>query len=323
MTRSSPRADGQIHLIALDAIDAAAIPRDRTAPDPAAFDELVFSIVRGGLRMPIELFGLTTDDGAPAYGLISGHRRLSAFRHLRDLRKGADFTEIPALLRNPGDTATILAAMVEENEIRASLSPWERAAIAVTARDRGIFPGIEAAIDALYPTSTRQKRAKLRNIAFLVDETDGLLRDPHSLSEAALLRLHAAWSRGFDALITTALNESSRKDAGSQWQILRPILAEAEAAESESYPVRERLPDRPRRLSRFSKPDLQRTKPRGGVLEPGTISRNQPVCVEMRFRDVDSNVIFHDLRCPMLVVQGAGAAAYPFRPHAKTAVDHT
>ena len=102
--------------------------------------------------------------------------------------------------------------------------------------------------------STRPRRArnapKLRNIAFLVDETDGLLRDPHSLSEAALLRLHGAWSRGFDALITTALNESSRKDAGSQWQILRPILAEAEAPEAESYPVRERLPGRPRRLSR-------------------------------------------------------------------------
>lgn len=250
MTHATPKADGQIHLIPLDAIDADAIPRDRTAPDQAAFDELVFSISRGGLRMPVELFGLDTGDGAPAYGLISGYRRLGAFRHLREMRKGADFTAIPALLRNPDDLAAALAAMVEENEIRRELSAWERAAIAVTACDRGIFPGVEAAIDALYPVASRQKRAKLRNIAFLVLETDGLLRDPHSLSENALLRIYTAWTNGFEGVITTALNESSRKDAGSQWQILRPILAEAEAPERDVYPAREQRPGRPRRLSR-------------------------------------------------------------------------
>ena len=36
----------QIRLIPLDAIDAEAMPRDRTAADPAAFDELVASIAR-------------------------------------------------------------------------------------------------------------------------------------------------------------------------------------------------------------------------------------------------------------------------------------
>lgn len=103
MTQTSPQADGQIHLMALDAIDADAIPRNRTATDPAAFEALVLSIARGGLRMPIELFRLAADSGAPAYGLISGHRRLSAFRHLNELRAGADFAAIPALLRNPYD----------------------------------------------------------------------------------------------------------------------------------------------------------------------------------------------------------------------------
>ena len=99
----------------------------------------MYSITLHGLRMPIELFGLTGDDPAkPAYGLISGHRRLAAFRHLRDLRKNGDFATIPALLRNPADIAEIYTAMVEENEIRRDLSPWERAAIAVTARDTGV-----------------------------------------------------------------------------------------------------------------------------------------------------------------------------------------
>ncbi|HMQ94315.1 MAG TPA: ParB/RepB/Spo0J family partition protein [Amaricoccus sp.] len=240
----------QIRLIPLDAIDAEAMPRDRTAADPAAFDELVASIARSGLRMPVELFGLEAEDAAaPAYGLISGHRRLAAFRHLRDMRGNGDFAAIPALLRNPGDIAAALAAMVEENEIRRDLSPWERAAIAVTARDRGIFATIEQAVDALYPAAARQKRAKLRNIAFLVHEADGVLRDPEQLSERQLLRLHAAWTTGFGEVIETALTETTRRDAAGQWELIRPILAEAEAPPP-AYTAPEIRPGRPRRLSR-------------------------------------------------------------------------
>ena len=246
----APTADGAIHAIPLYAIDAEAIARDRTATDPAAFDELVYSITLHGLRMPIELFGLTGDDPAkPAYGLISGHRRLAAYRHLRDLRKNGDFATIPALLRNPADIAEIYTAMVEENEIRRDLSPWERAAIAVTARDTGVFDTIEQAIDALYPVSTRQKRNRLRNIAFLVQETDGLLTDPEGLNQNRLLRLHAAWTTGYGEVIETALTETARRDAASQWEIIRPILAEAEAPQPE-YTARDRESGRPRRVSR-------------------------------------------------------------------------
>ncbi len=247
---AAPRADGAIHRIPLDQIDADALPRDRTAADPAAFDELLASIAASGLRMPVELFGLAGGDAdAPAYGLISGWRRLRAFRVLRETDRTGAFETIPALLRNPGDLATALSAMVEENEIRSPLSPWERAAIAVTARDRGIFASIEAAVDGLYPAALKQKRARLRNIAFLVHETDGILTDPEALSERQLLRLHAAWTRGFGPLIVAALTETSRRDAAHQWDLLRPILAEAEAPEPE-YTGAEIREGRPRRLSR-------------------------------------------------------------------------
>ena len=40
--------------------------------------------------------------------------------------------------------------MVEENEIRADLSPWERGRIAVTARDAGLFDTIAAAVERGY-----------------------------------------------------------------------------------------------------------------------------------------------------------------------------
>jgi ParB family chromosome partitioning protein len=139
--------------------------------------------------------------------------------------------------------------MVEENEIRRDLSPWERAAIAVTARDNRVFPTIEEAVDGLYPSATRQKRAKLRNIAFLVHETDGILTDPEGLTESSLLRLHAAWTTGYGEVIEVALAETSRRDAPSQWEIIRPILAEAEAPQP-VYTARDRAAGRPRRVGR-------------------------------------------------------------------------
>ncbi len=115
-----------VHQIPLTLIDAAALPRDRTTTDPTALAELTNSIARHGLRQPIELFA--TDDG---FALISGHRRLQAFRQLAANRP--EFATVPAFLRSPATLAEALAAMVEENDIRADISPWEQGRIIVTA----------------------------------------------------------------------------------------------------------------------------------------------------------------------------------------------
>src|SRR5919106_7042327 len=71
-----------IHLIPLDAIDEAALTRDRAALDPVAQSELSASIAVSGLRIPIEVFELAEPDGDRRYGLISGFRRLAALREL-------------------------------------------------------------------------------------------------------------------------------------------------------------------------------------------------------------------------------------------------
>ncbi len=89
-----------IQPIPTDAIDEAALARDRTAADPQALDELKQSIVASGLRMPIEVFELAEPDGPHRYGLISGFRRLAAFRALTAW--GLDgYTAIPAFVRAP------------------------------------------------------------------------------------------------------------------------------------------------------------------------------------------------------------------------------
>ena len=122
----------EIHLIPLAEIDEAALTRDRTAPDEAALTELRSSIAVSGLRMPIEVFELDEPDGPHRYGLISGFRRLAAVRALAEIAYDkARYQAIPAFIREPKSAEDVYVQMVEENAIRAEVSPWEQAMVAV------------------------------------------------------------------------------------------------------------------------------------------------------------------------------------------------
>ena len=122
--------------------------------------------------------------------------------------------------------AEALAAMIEENEIRESLSPWERGRIALVAHRQEIFGTIEEAVAKLYPAANKVKRSRLRTLAHLADELDGFLTAPERLSLRQALRIAAALSAGFGDVIRTALEESRLDDPQTQWQLLLPILAE-------------------------------------------------------------------------------------------------
>lgn len=170
----------EIHLIPLDAIDPEALARDRATTDEDALAELQSSIATNGLRMPIEIFAIKNAPGR--YALISGHRRLTVFRRLQALGANPEkFATIPAFIRHPASIEAAFAAMVEENEIRAGLSPFERGLIAVTARNQGAFASIEDAVDGLYPNASRSKRTRLRAMAFLAEEMDGQFAAPEKL----------------------------------------------------------------------------------------------------------------------------------------------
>ena len=92
--------------------------------------------------------------------------------------------------------------MVEENAIRADVSPWEQALLAVRARDGGYFDTVDAAIDGLYRSLSRDRRYRMRTLADLVEELYGLLTAPETLSLRRLLRLAAANARGYGELMT-------------------------------------------------------------------------------------------------------------------------
>jgi len=234
-----------IQRIPLAEIDETQLIRDRTVLDAEAQAELRHSLLSSGLRSPIEVYALGTPKPPHRYGLISGFRRLAAFRELRDyLGEASDFATIPAFVRTPQDRVAAVVAMVEENEIRADISPWERGALVVRAVDDGLFETIEAAVDGLYPAADRNKRTRLRAFARLVVELSGALADPHTLSARQVLRLEAACRAGFTDVFRAALRGRPR-DPGSQWQALLPLLTEAETPRPDTAaPAR---PGRPRR----------------------------------------------------------------------------
>jgi len=120
--------------IPTDAINADAMIRDRAVIDADELSELRISIRASGLRLPIEVY--ETEDG---FALLSGYRRLLAVRELHDIYDEPQYKKIKAIVRPKADIATSFSAMVEENEIRANLSHYERGRIAVIAAQQQAF----------------------------------------------------------------------------------------------------------------------------------------------------------------------------------------
>ncbi|GAA6194489.1 ParB N-terminal domain-containing protein [Phaeobacter sp. NW0010-22] len=203
--------------IPLDQIEADFIRRDRMTEDEEAMQELVISLRANGLRTPIEV--TPTPEG---FGLISGYRRLMAFRQLAIT--DPMFADIPAFVRDAGAGATAYVSMVEENEMRSNLSHYERGRIAVLAAGQGVFPSVEAAVDVLFAAASKAKRSKVRSFAMVHEALGDLLRFPVSLSEKAGLQLATALRDGAQSRLRDALDGSDASDAKSEWKVLDTAL---------------------------------------------------------------------------------------------------
>lgn len=229
-------------------IDATALPRDRSAPDPVALAELRASVLKNGIRMPLEVFENLNPNAPAPYGLISGLRRLTV---ARELHAGglAAFATVPARICAPASLPAALMRMVEENDIRAEIAPWDKARIALDCVYAGHFDTVDAAIEGLYPAADRQRRARLRAICTVAEEFGSALCDPHCLSQRQLLRLAAACRGGFTDLMLGALAEARCPDIAAQLKLPDTILLEAEAEARHPAPPDPR-PGRPRRFIR-------------------------------------------------------------------------
>ena len=223
------QADGRIITdLPLSAITADALVRDRTVIDTQEMDELKASIRAHGLRLPIEVF--SRREGSTAYALLSGYRRLRAFTELY-AETGVDrYKAIPCLIRDPDALGGGFVAMVEENEIRASLSHYERGRIAVIAAQRGAFADTEAAVAALFHAASKAKRSKIRSFAVIFEELGDLLSHAESLKERDGLRLATALRAGAAPALRAALEAAQASSAQAEWAALAAVLAESEKA---------------------------------------------------------------------------------------------
>ncbi|MFN4100820.1 MAG: ParB/RepB/Spo0J family partition protein [Pararhodobacter sp.] len=177
-----------VQALPLDAVDENWLVRDRLSLDNEEMADLVESIRERGQQVPVEVVSLPEG----RFGLISGWRRLRALKVLREGRDGERFAHVLALLRRPAGAAEAYRAMVEENEIRANLSYYERARIAARAAEAGAFADARAAVTALFAAGSRAKRSKIVSFLTLVEALDDRLHFAGAIPERLGLQLAKA-----------------------------------------------------------------------------------------------------------------------------------
>lgn len=214
--------------IPLDQIDEGAMIRDRMAMDDGQMEELRASIAAHGLRLPIEVFELEAEGQEPRYSLLSGYRRLQAIRTLFDLTRAEEHSHIRALIRPRVEADAAFVAMVEENEVREELSPFERGRIAVIAANQGAFANTEDAVNKLFATGSKAKRSKVRSFAMIFEELGDMLRFPEALTERRGLRLATALRDGAEPRLRQALSTGHCHDAEQEWQLIESVIASEE-----------------------------------------------------------------------------------------------
>lgn len=227
---SNARAEGRfVQALPLDQVDAGWLVRDRVSVDAEALASLTESLRAHGQRMAIEVVdhgGAGGAGTAPRYGLISGWRRLSALRALHAETGEARFGTVLAVLRRPETAGDAYVAMVEENEIRAGLSYYERARIAAKAVEAGVFPTPKLALQRLYASASRARRSKIGSFLSLYSALGDSLRFPEAIPErlglALAMRLEA--EPAFAAKLAVDLTQAAPADPVAEMGALNAAL---------------------------------------------------------------------------------------------------
>ena len=209
---SSAEAEGRmVRKLPIDKIDLRHLNRDRMVLDAEEMDTLKASIAARGQQTPVEVLQLP----AQRFGLISGLRRLEALKALGE-------AEVLAFVRKPESAGDSYVAMVEENEIRAALSFYERANIAVQAVGSGVYPTPQMAVKVLFASVSSAKRSKILRFVVLRQSLDKALRFPAAIPEKLGLALANAIEA--DPKVATRIKDALRKsppvDAAAERRVL-------------------------------------------------------------------------------------------------------
>lgn len=286
------RADGRmIEALPLEAVDEGYLVRDRMVQDEEEMAALMDSIRARGQQTAIEVVPLP---GGGRYGLVSGWRRLTALKRLQEEEGGARFASVLARIVSPETAQAAYVAMVEENEIRANLSFYERARIVVQALREGVYPTRRAALQGLFGSTTRSRRSKIGSFMALVEAFDGDLKHPTAISEKLGLALVRELVRdpGFADRVRGLLQRRPERTASEEVQILVSTLRPPEAAGEEKADSGAVEPPKAERPATGAAPDVAREHVAPGITVSFYPSRGK---IELSGPKVDEGLL-SDLR---------------------------
>lgn len=198
----------------LEAISIEHLQRDRMVLDPEELDMLKASLLERGQQTPVEV--VRTGN---AYGLISGLRRIVALKAIGE-------THVLALVRKPDTAAEAYRAMVEENEIRADLSFYERAHIAALCAEKGVYASPREAVSGLFAHAPGPKRSKILKFIVICEALGDVLRFPAAIPEKLGLKLATALEadRRLAGRISGQLRRADLPDAAAERRVLERVL---------------------------------------------------------------------------------------------------
>lgn len=223
----SARSSGRlVQSLPLEAITEDHLVRDRITLDADEMEVLKSSLRARGQQTPIEV--VEQPDG---FGLISGWRRLHALRALHAETGEARFATIEALIKPIETVSDSYVAMVEENEIRAPLSFYERAHLACEAVRLGVYPSAAVAVKTLFANAPAARRSKILSFVKLHEGLGAVLRFPQAVPEKVGLALVSALEaeRGFARRLTGLLEAAAPESAEAERAVLDRALRPAEA----------------------------------------------------------------------------------------------
>ncbi len=155
-----------VDLVPIDQIRTDKLIRDRAPKRDHEIDELKDSIKSVGLSNPIRV-----EEHEEGWELVQGWRRLTAYRELYKETGNPAYARIPAgLVARGAKLDELYIRMVDENLIRRDISFAEMAQLAVAyAREpETTVAGPLDAVDRLYASAGRQKRAYIKHFTTLM-----------------------------------------------------------------------------------------------------------------------------------------------------------
>ena len=213
-------------LVDIDSVRAELLTRDRKVVRDSEIDELKASIRDIGLSNPIQV--LEAGDG---YELVQGYRRLTAFRELYKETSEKRFAEIPVgIIAKTEEDRSLYRRMVDENIVRKGIGFGEMAAIAwayLRSSDKA-FSNVNEAIDDLFASAGRQKRAYIKNFAKLYQRLEPSLIHVDVIPRALGLEVGKKLDENpaLVSVLKQRLLDASGQSAADELRMLRAFVAE-------------------------------------------------------------------------------------------------